>query len=167
MSKLHDAMTLARTAPAHPVTITDQPGGRDYSWACPPECATTPCPITPRLRNADWTDLADRLPAGAYLAVPTLWGIELTDLDGAPTSDRESAGTEAPADETFPLLVGEQVAAYAAVVRLETWREVIDLLRRDSRPITAGLLEDHIAGEAEAAARAEKERHACRHTLTG
>lgn len=166
MSKLHDAMTLARTAPAHPVTITDQRGGRDYSWDCPPECGTAPCPVTLRLRNADWINLAEHLPAGAYLAAPTLWGIELTNIDGTPTSERETAGTEAPAGETFPLLVGEQVAAYAAVVRLETWHEVIDLLRRDSRPITADFLEEHIVREAAAAARAEEERHACRHTST-
>jgi hypothetical protein len=81
-------MALARTAPAHPVTITAEPGERDYSWACPPEC-TVPCPMKPRLRNADWMDLADRLPAGAYLAVPTLWGIELTSPDGTPTSECE------------------------------------------------------------------------------
>jgi hypothetical protein len=86
MSQLHAAMAIARTAPAHPFTITDLgDGNRDYGWACPAECshAQDQCPMLHRLRQADIIDLADNLPAGNYLAVPTLWGVDLTGLDGA------------------------------------------------------------------------------------
>ena len=40
-----------------------------------------------RLRHADWFQLAEHLPAGQYLAVPTLWGVDLTLLDGSPVPD--------------------------------------------------------------------------------
>lgn len=87
MSKLHDAMAFARTAPAHPVVITDLDGGRDYGWACPPECGADPCLLVQRLREADWDGLAAGLPAGNYLAVPTLWGVDLTGGDGGPLAE--------------------------------------------------------------------------------
>lgn len=86
MSQLHAAMTIARTAPAHPFTITDlADGDRDYDWACPAECghALNECPMIRRLREVDIIALADHLPAGGYLAVPTLWGVDLTGPDGS------------------------------------------------------------------------------------
>lgn len=77
-------IAFARTTPAHPVTITHEPGqDREYAWACPPECTTRPCQMLDRLRLADWITLAEHLPVGQYLAVPNLTTVRLTCLDGS------------------------------------------------------------------------------------
>lgn len=88
--KLHAAMETARTAPAHPVTVSDTLSGREYTWDCPAECTTRPCPMVGRMQEADWFDYS-HLPAGDYLAVPTLWSIDLTHLDGTPVPAAEEA----------------------------------------------------------------------------
>ncbi|MEU2426936.1 hypothetical protein ABZ619_38990 [Streptomyces sp. NPDC007851] len=88
--KLHAALEAARTLPAHPVTITPlDDSNRDIAWSCTLECPT-PCPMSERLRDADWADLVGDLPDGEYLATPTLWGVELAEagsVAGTPIAD--------------------------------------------------------------------------------
>lgn len=96
MSKLHAAMAFAHTAHAHPFTIADIEGGREYTWACPPGCDggtdTDPCQMVRRIRDALTNDLlGDDLPAGEYLTVPTLWSVYLTHLDGSPIPEAVDA----------------------------------------------------------------------------
>jgi hypothetical protein len=43
--------------------------------------------------------------------------------------------------ETVPLLIGEQVEAYARRVREATFREVAELLLKDGLPMSAGMVE--------------------------
>jgi hypothetical protein len=77
MTALYADLEVARTLPAHPVTITTLNDGiGDITWGCALECPA-PCPTADTLRCADWAQLAGDRPTGEYLAVPTARGVDL------------------------------------------------------------------------------------------
>ena len=79
---LHEAMAYARTAPAWPVSVTVVPDGREFTWQRPDDCTDLQAAhMERRLHDHDWLCELDDLAAGDYLAVPTLWGVELRRLD--------------------------------------------------------------------------------------
>lgn len=82
---LHQAMDLARTAPAWPVTVAVVPDGREFDWERPTCTDWQAAHMERRLHDHDWLAEQDT-DAGEYLAVPTLWGVELTRPDGTPAT---------------------------------------------------------------------------------
>ena len=82
MTTLHEAMTIARTAQAHPLTATVEDDCLHYDWSCPEGCAPV-CPVQNRIRVADHLELFDRVGPGQYLIVPGLWGVHVVRTDGS------------------------------------------------------------------------------------